>query len=248
MAALSGIAPEWIDFLGPRLWYQRAVGRLALGLVAVGLAAGCAQPAGPVVSEPVTVSSSQTAPGPVDPQRIKRIRADLPPGYEAGDINGTVSISGLWGFRPGWTADPPQCAALVDPAGELQSAQGLSGSGPGGIVYVVVATQSGAPAPDPALIAECGQWTMGSGRSAATVNLVDAPHIADSDTVGMATAIRAAVESGTETDSQAHTFSAHLGEYFAFVTLVTDPGSPDPPLSPEFAAELLVKTVSALRG
>jgi len=159
----------------------------------------------------------------VDPQRIKRVRGDLPPGYEVADIDGPALISGFWGFRSGWTAEPPQCAALVGPTADPASTQGLSGSGPGGIVYVVVVTaQSGAVAPDPALIADCGQWTMGYGRSMATVNLVEAPGIDGADTVGMATEIKTVVESGTETDSRAQTFSAYLGEHFVFVTLVTD--------------------------
>jgi hypothetical protein len=32
-----------------------------------------------------------------------------------------------------------------------------------------------------------------------------------------------------------------------FVTVVTDPGSPHPPLGPDFVAELLATTVTALR-
>lgn len=225
------------------------MGRLALGLVVVVLVAGCSQPAHPVASQQAPPSSSQSGPGPVDPQRIKRVRGDLPPGYEVADIDGPGLISGFWGFRSGWTAEPPQCAAMVDPLAGSASTQGLSGSGPGGIVYVVVATaQVGAVAPDPALIAECAQWTMGYGHSTATVNLVEAPGIDGADTLGMATEIRTVVESGTETDSRAQTFSAYLGEHFVSVTLVTDPGSPDPPLPPQFAADLLVKTVSALRG
>jgi hypothetical protein len=39
-----------------------------------------------------------------------------------------------------------------------------------------------------------------------------------------------------------------LGDYYAFTTLISDPGSPDPALTPQFAADLLVKTVSELRG
>ncbi|CAN5594903.1 DUF5642 family protein [soil metagenome] len=219
------------------------------GLVVVALAAGCGQPAAPVASPSTPTSSVQAEARPIDPTRIKRVRGDLPPGYEVGDLDPTVSISGLWGFRPGWTADPPHCAALVDPVGAPALAQGLSGSGPGGIVYVVVATAPAGPvAMDPALLADCGQWTMGYGPSTATVHLVDAPRIDGSDTVGMTTAIRTVVESGSETDSQAQTFSAYLGEHFVFVTVKTDPGSPDPPLPGEFAADLLVKAVSALRG
>jgi hypothetical protein len=41
---------------------------------------------------------------------------------------------------------------------------------------------------------------------------------------------------------------AYLGDYYAFTTLISDPGSPESPLTPQFAADLLVKTVSALRA
>jgi Domain of unknown function (DUF5642) len=230
------------------------VGRLPLGLVILVLVAGCARPVHPVAPQPSPspAPAAQTEPRPVDPQRIKRIRADLPPGYEVADIDAPTPISGFWGFRPGWAAEPSQCAVLADPVGDPAvplSAQGLSASGPGGIVYVVVASAtSGAVALDPALIADCSRWTLGNGRSSATVNLVAAPAVDGADTVGMAAEIRTVVESGTETDSRAQTYSAYLGEHFVFVTVVTDPGSPDPPLPPEFAADLLVKTVTALRG
>jgi uncharacterized protein DUF5642 len=56
------------------------------------------------------------------------------------------------------------------------------------------------------------------------------------------------VEGGTQTVSAAYTFSAYFQDHLAFVAVVTDPGSPNPPLGQEFAADLLVKTVSALRG
>ena len=41
----------------------------------------------------------------------------------------------------------------------------------------------------------------------------------------MVTAIRTIVEGGTETDLHATTTTAYLGEYVAFVTVVTDPGT-----------------------
>jgi hypothetical protein len=231
------------------------VWRLALGLVVAILTAGCGPSAGPPAASgtsagPVPASSSAAGPATVDPERIKRIRSDLPPGYEVADVKGPVSIAGFWGFRPGWTADPSSCAALVDPiAAESSPVRGLSGSGPGGIVYVVVETPpQGTLAFDPALTDQCVRWTMAFGQSSAAVDLVDAPPIDGASTVGMTAAIRTVVESGNETDSHATTFSAYVGDHFVFVALVTDPGSPDPPLPPEFAADLLVKTVAALRG
>jgi Domain of unknown function (DUF5642) len=153
-----------------------------------------------------------------------------------------------WGFGPEWLADPPHCAALASPVEVATSTRGWSGSGPGGIVYAVV---SGRQAPvdfDPTLVGSCGHWTLTSGHTTGTVTLVDAPVIEGAATVGMATTATTVVEGGTETNSQAYTFTAYLGEYLAFVTVVTDPGSPNPPLGQDFAAALLVETVSALRG
>ena len=91
-------------------------------------------------------------------------------------------------------------------------------------------------------------WTLSAGHSSGSVTLVAAPAIDGAATVGMATVTTTVVEGGTETHSHADTFAAYLGDYVAYVTVVTDPGSPNPPLGQDFAAELLVKTVSALRG
>ena len=113
---------------------------------------------------------------------------------------------------------------------------------------VVIGSATAPVAFDPAVLIECGQWTVASGDTTGTVNLIEAPPIDGATTVGMATVAKTVVEGGTETTSTASTFSAYLGDYLAFVTVVTDPGSPNPPLGQEFAAELLVKTVSALRG
>jgi hypothetical protein len=80
------------------------------------------------------------------------------------------------------------------------------------------------------------------------VAFVAAPAIDGAATVGLTTSTRTVVEGGTETHSHADTFTAYLGDYVAFITVVSDPGSPNPPLGQDFAADLLVKTVSALRG
>ena len=56
------------------------------------------------------------------------------------------------------------------------------------------------------------------------------------------------VEGGTETRSHADTVTAYLDDHVAFITVVTDPGSPHPQLGADFANALMVKTVAALRG
>ncbi len=216
--------------------------RLALSLVVVALCSGCS----PIANTPVPQVASSSAvqgSGRIDPARINRVRGELPPGYEAGVADGVASLAGFWGFRGAWSADPPRCAALIA-TGEPTAARGLSGSGPGGTLYVAVADAHH----DPTLPSDCGQWTMLNEHSSAVVSLTDSPHIDGVQTVGMTAEITTVVESGTETDSTTHTYAAYLDDQFVFVTLVTDPGAAGTPLAPQVAADLLVASIAALRG
>jgi hypothetical protein len=161
------------------------------------------------------------------------------------DLQGPVSPVAFWGLAPGWAAEPAACGALASPAGDDSTTKGWSASGAGGIVHDAVVERVGF---DQSLLADCGHWTVTSGNTTGTVDLVDAPAIEGATTVGTTTLAKTVVEGGTETTSAASTFSAYIGEYLVFVTVVTDPGSPNPPLGKEFAVNLLAKTVSALRG
>jgi Domain of unknown function (DUF5642) len=219
--------------------------------LALTAAAACTQSPPRAPSPSPSPSKSSPSQGvAVNPAHIKRLVREFPPGYEVTTaVPGEASPTAIWGLPTGATGTPPQCAALADPgAGRGHSAQGVSASGTGGIVNTVVVAL---PAPvklDRDLLAACGQWSMVAGHTTADVRLTDAPHVDDAETVGMVAEIRSSVESGTEIDSRAYTFTAYLGDYYAFTTLTTDPGSALAALPPKFAADLLVKTVSALRG
>jgi Domain of unknown function (DUF5642) len=234
----TGMRPCWI-------------GPVATPLVAL-LAVACAQsPApskgGPPKSAPTTSAHATT----VNPANIKRVSRELPPGYEVTTgIPSGVSPRSIFGLGADATAKPPQCATLADPGnGRDQSAQGVSGSGTGGIVdAVVVALQPGPATLDHDVVASCGQWTMAAEHDTVSLHLIDAPHIDGAETIGIEADIRTTVESGSEIDSRTYTFIAYLGDYYAFTTLTTDPGSLLPALTPQFAADLLAKTVSTLRG
>ncbi len=89
---------------------------------------------------------------------------------------------------------------------------------------------------------------MSFGHTSGVAALVDAPRIDGAATVAMTMTARTAVESGMETDAQISAAWAYLDGYVATVTLITDPGSRHSPLSPAFVADLLLKTVTALRG
>ena len=203
--------------------------------------AACVQAPTSAPSTRMTASSAS-----VNPARIDGVRTALPSGYEVAALPAEASPVQFWGLGPSWAADPPRCGALGDPVVGARTTRGWSASGSGGIVYAVVAGSKATL--DPSLTEECRQWAISAGRTSGTVAVVAAPTIDGAATVGLSTTTTTAVEGGTETRSHDDTFTAYLGNYVAFVTVVSDPGSPNPPLGQDFAAELLVKTVSAIRG
>ncbi|MCV7099771.1 DUF5642 family protein [Mycobacterium palustre] len=223
--------------------------RIGSALIAALALAACghSRAPGPSAAPPKPPPKHHTV---VNPANIKRVVRELPPHYEVTTgIPGGASPRVIWSLEADATAKPAQCASLADPGeGSDQSAQGLSGSGTGGIVDAVVVALAGPVQLDPGLVAACDRWSMSDAHTTARVRLTDAPHVEDAATVGMVTDTRSSVESGTEIDSRTYTFIAYLGNYYAFTTLTTDPGSALPALPPQFAADLLVKTVSTLRG
>ena len=224
--------------------------RIGAALALAMLVGACGHAPAPA---PSSTPAKAPAPTAVNPANIKRMVRDLPPGYEATTgIPSGASPQVIWSLGPDASESkvrPPRCGTLADPGnGRDQSAQGVSGSGSGGIIdAVVVALPEPVGLPD-GVVAACGQWTMTAGHTTAIVHLTDAPHIDGVQTVGMVADIKSSVESGTEIDSRTYTFTAYLGNFYAFTTLTTDPGSVVPALPPQFAADLLVKTVSTLRS
>ena len=207
----------------------------------VALSTACGQS-----TTPVAESAAGAASRAVNPASISRARTELPTGYEVGDLAGRSAPIAFWGLGPGWTAEPPQCGALGQPAPPDAPVSGWSASGHGGIVYAVVA-DAAAP-PDPAVTGSCGAWTVSAGHTDVRVALVDAPAVTGAETVGMAVDATTVVEGGTETRSRAETFSAYLEGRVVSVTVVTDPGATGPALPADFAATLLVASVAAVRG
>ena len=232
-------------------------------LVALGtVCAGCA--GAPESAPPAGTTAPDLT---VEPARIDRARHALPPGYEVAPYTGAPTPLAVWGLAGPVEAEPVQCVELAAPPVRPDSAQGWSASGPGGIIYAVVAAAAptapvadapaapAAPVTDtptapavPVEAAACQSWTATAGHTSATVRELPAPALEAAHTVGMATAATTVVEGGTETRADADTFVAHLGQFVCFVALVTDPGSAYPRLDAAFAADLLVETVSALRS
>uniref|UniRef100_A0A5Q5CLP8 DUF5642 domain-containing protein n=1 Tax=Mycobacterium sp. (strain JLS) TaxID=164757 RepID=A0A5Q5CLP8_MYCSJ len=215
--------------------------RFAVIMAAAVCVCSCGQPS---PQSPATLTTE--AAGPIDPSRMNRARYELPPGYEVAELQGRVTPLAQWGYGENWSAQPPQCGVLAEPAVDSSTVRGFSASGEGGIVYAVAA--GGAVPADPALLEECGRWTMTAGPTTGAVRLADPPPVTGAVGLGMVADTVTVVEGGTETRSHAQTFVAHEGARLVYVTVVTDPGSPHPALGDDFAADLLTRTVAALRS
>src|SRR6201997_4445 len=142
------------------------------------LVAACAHPTAPAPA--ATPTKSPPARGTVvTPAGIKRVAGELPPHYEVTTaIPSAASPRVIWGLRPDATIKPPQCATLADPGnGSDQSAQGVSGSGAGGIVDAGVVSLPGPVDLDHNLVAACGRWAMIDRHTTVSVRLTDPPHI-----------------------------------------------------------------------
>jgi hypothetical protein len=229
--------------------------RVFAACVAAALCAACGPSEAPRSTAGSPAPSSRSSA--INLADVGRVRGDLPAGYEIADLVGRAAPVAFWGFGPQWVADPPQCGGLSDPPVDGATIRGWSGSGPGGIVYVVAAASGGQERSDPgsvravvdpAVLGECGTSTLTAGHTSGTVTTVDAPVIDAATTLGLRTETTTVVEGGTETHSHADTFTAYFEGYTTYVTVVTDPGSAGPVLDADFAAALLVKTVAALRG
>jgi hypothetical protein len=89
---------------------------------------------------------------------------------------------------------------------------------------------------------------MSFGHTTAEVTSAESPVIDGAQTVAWQAVARTVVEAGSETTANTRTAVAYFDRHVALVTLVTDPGSPNPPLDSGFPAGLLASTVAALRG
>jgi uncharacterized protein DUF5642 len=213
--------------------------RVVASCIAIVMCAACGQPG------PPAAPSSSVVPTTFNAARIDRVRSRLPAGYEFGRLSDRTAPADFWGFGQGWTADPPPCAGLANPAGDAVT-RGWSASGSGGIVYAVVADAS--VELDSTLRDACATWTLTAGPTTGAIALEGPPTIDGATTLGMAADVTTTVEGGTETHSHADTFVAYLGDHVAYVTVVTDPGASGAALGPGVASDLLVETVAAIRG
>jgi hypothetical protein len=191
-----------------------------IGVMLTLLPTACAHSPAPKPPAPPSSSARSTV---VNPANIKKVVRELPPNYEVTTgIPTAVSPRVIWSRDADGRVKPAQCATLADPGdGRDQAAQGMSGSGAGGVIDAIVVSLPGPAVLDQDVVAACGQWSMTSARTTISVRLID---------------------------SRTYTFIAYLGNFYAFTTLTTDPGSALPALPPQFAADLLVKTVSTLRS
>ena len=212
--------------------------RVVASWLLVLLCAACGQGGGASTSSVTT--SSRVA----DPAGIDRIRSRLPAAYEIATLPKPPMPVTFWGFTAGWAPDPVPCGVLVTVAAGVP-VRGWSASGPGGIVYALAAPGA---VPSREVIDECANWTLGGGRTTASVSVHDGPPVPDATTIAMTADIATRVENGTETRSHATTLIAYTDALAISVTVVTDPGAGGQPQQEQLPEQMLGAAVRAIRG
>jgi hypothetical protein len=154
---------------------------------------------------------------------------------------------------PGVTFDPADCADYVAsgrlPKGIRGKMSVLAADGDGNR-FISMAVQADKDVPfDAETAKKCQHVTFEAGKITGLVDEVDAPHIDGAETVGTRREITATVGENQQS-REVYNFTAYLGDWLVLVTANPLPvkGQPPTPVDADRARQLLVDSVSAVRG
>lgn len=153
---------------------------------------------------------------------------------------------------PGLRFDPADCAKFVigqDMPPKLQGNMAAVAAEGKGNRFIVIAMQTSAPVPldDPSRNCKRVGFTGGGMRGA--VEVVEAPQIAGTRTLGVHRVVQTVVD-GKPRSGETYTYTSHFGDYQVIVTAnpLLVPDQPVAPVDTKRARDLLVKAVADIRG
>lgn len=213
----------------------------AVGLAAVGVLAGC--------------SSGAPASANVDIKKVSAVKSSFGPDFKVTDIGERgIDPKVLSGRKlpEGLTFDPANCAKAATGPEMPPDLQGnmaaVSAEGKGNR-FVVIAVETSKPLPfnDPGK--ECAKIAFSGPQLRGAMEVVDAPQIDGTRTLGVHRVLQALVAGGPRT-GELYDYSAQFGEYQVIVTAnpLVIPGQPVAPVDTQRARDLLVGAVKAVRG
>jgi hypothetical protein len=152
----------------------------------------------------------------------------------------------------GMTFDPADCAKFVVgqdvPPGLQGNMAAVSAEGKGNR-FIAIALQTSQPVPfnDPGR--NCKKVGFEGGSVRGVIEVVDAPQIDGTRTLGVHRVIQTTVGANSRT-GELYNYSAHFGDYQVIVTAnpLVMPGEPVTPVDTNRAHDLLIKSVAAVRS
>jgi Domain of unknown function (DUF5642) len=190
-----------------------------------------------------------------DIAKVTGIKSSFGPEFKVLDISERAIDPQLLSARKlpgGLKFDPPNCAKVAvgpDMPPDLQgNMAAVSAEGNGNrFVVIAVETSKALPFNDPGK--ECSKVAFVGGPVRGGIEVVDAPRIDGTRTVGVHRVLQAAVSGGPRT-GELYDYSAQFGDYQVIVIAnpLVVPDRPVAKVDTQRARELLVKAVSAVRS
>ncbi|OBB70062.1 hypothetical protein A5758_04625 [Mycobacterium sp. 852014-50255_SCH5639931] len=214
--------------------------KLAFTVAVVGVLAGC---------------SSGVTSAKVDIKKVSEVKSSFGPDYKVTDIGERgIDPKVLSGRKlpDGLTFDPANCAKAAAGPEMPSDLQGnmaaISAEGKGNrFVVIAVETSKALPFNDPGK--DCAKVAFSGPQLRGGLEVVDAPQIDGTHTLGVHRVLQALVAGGPRT-GELYDYSAQFGDYQVIVTAnpLVIPGQPVAPVDTQRARDLLVSAVKAVRS
>ncbi|MDM4140408.1 MULTISPECIES: DUF5642 family protein [Mycobacterium] len=214
--------------------------KMLLAVAAVCVLAGC---------------SSATHPAKVDISKVVDVKSSFGPEYKVSDISERgIDPKFLAGRKlpDGLTFDPANCAKVAagpDMPADLQgNMSAVTAEGRGNrFVVIALETSKALPLNDPGK--DCAKVTFAGPQMRGGVQVVEAPQIDSTRTLGVHRVMQALTPGGPRT-GELYDYSAAFGDYQVIVIAnpLVIPDQPVAPVDTQRARDLLVKAVSAVRA
>jgi hypothetical protein len=190
-----------------------------------------------------------------DITKISQVKSSFGQDFEVKDIPKTgidPQVLSSHKLPEGMKFDPADCAKFVVgqdmPPGLQGNMAAVSAEGNGNR-FIAIALQTSRPVPfnDPGQ--KCQKVGFEGGPVRGVVEVVDAPQIDGTRTLGVHRVIQTTVGPNSRT-GELYNYSAHFGDYQVIVTAnpLVVPGKPVIPVDTSRAHDLLVKSVAAVRS
>lgn len=196
--------------------------------------------------------AGSTPPAPIDIAKVFTVKSSFGPEYKvatAGPTGIDPRLLGPQQLPPGINYQPPDCAKTGMAQGLPQGLKGnmaaVTAEGVG-IRYIAIAVETSERVPfDSAATDQCKKVAFGGPGLRGAVDVVEAPHIDDAQTVGTHRVI--ITKSGA---GEIYNYVAYLDDYLVLVTAnpLVLPDQPVAKVDTARARDLLTTAVSAVRG